>query len=106
MHLAPKLDLLPPLRSIIETLLLMLSPLATMFANEGVELPSSGLAGISHRHIHILMSVIALRIVRYNYVTSWEVNTKGDVIEVALVMVAMPALNRHRSVHNHGEKPH
>jgi hypothetical protein len=63
------------------------------------ELLARRFAGITHSHIDIFMSMIALWIVSNIYISVWKMSSNGHMIEVALMMVVMPPLNDHSAAH-------
>ena len=67
---------------------------------KGIELATSRIAGVAHRNIHILMGMVQLRILTDYYISTREVKTQRDVIDVSLMMVPMLTFNRHRAAHH------
>ena len=61
--------------SIIEALMLVSSTLAPSTFNQGIDLSSSRITGIAHRHVHILVRVVSLWIVAYCNVSLGEMKT-------------------------------
>jgi hypothetical protein len=64
------------------------------------QLTASGSARIAHRDVDILVGVIQLRIVSDLHIQPRKMESDGNVIEVALMMMSVTTLYHHFSPHN------
>jgi hypothetical protein len=84
----------------METVLLMPSATSSAFIQERIKLPPCRVARITHRHIHILVRMVTLRIMTHNDISSWKMDSNRNVVHISLMMVSMPPFYRHRTVHH------
>jgi hypothetical protein len=64
------------------------------------QLTAGGPARIAHRDVDILVGVIQLRIVSDLHIQSRKMESDGNVIEVALMMMSVSTLYHHFAPHN------
>jgi hypothetical protein len=74
------------------------SPLLALYGI-GQLLPGC-LTRITHRHIHIFMGVITLRVMAHHNVTPWQMKPESHMIHITLMMMVVTTLNSDYATHD------
>lgn len=82
----------------------MPGPVPPSLTQKRAELLACRITSITHRDVDILVRMVAFGIVTHHDIAAWQVQPERNVIDVTLMVMPMPSLDRHRTVHDCGVK--